>query len=263
MIYVTVTLCGLILALLAIRYDMYDREPWYMLLVATGLGAISCWAVGHLEDWVLYRWTSSGDQVLTQSTVAAFFEEASKFLVVVTIAATCRHHFNDPMDGIIYGAFAGLGFGICESMFYIDLAKASSPVPTHLQLFGQEAIRLILHFLTGGLGGFGFGLAQHGIRQWKIILPTWTAAAIGIHFLWDWSCGLPFEGSLSNVFQRSSAVSLMLFATFLFGVAVFTGVKWSRVVHPPKLACAPLLGWPFSLLARGNVDSSERKSQRQ
>ena len=59
------------------------------------------------------------------------------------------------MDGIIYGAFVGLGFGLFESAFYIDLARSVYPPPTHVQLFGQEAIRLLLYFLTGGLAAFG------------------------------------------------------------------------------------------------------------
>ncbi len=38
MIYVTTLLCALILSLFAYRYDMYDREPWYMLVLAVFVG---------------------------------------------------------------------------------------------------------------------------------------------------------------------------------------------------------------------------------
>jgi RsiW-degrading membrane proteinase PrsW (M82 family) len=249
MIYVTVALCALILALLVIRYDMYDREPWYMLVVAAGLGLFSCRTVGCVEDWCLVRFADP-HALAVHAAVAATFEEAFKILAVLTIAVCFRSHFNDPMDGIIYGAFAGLGFAICESTFYIELARSWHPKPTHPQLFGQEAIRLSLHLLTGAIGSFGLGLARYRIRHWKLILPTWVAAAVAIHFLWDWACGLPAAGESSYLFQRSTAVCLMLFATFMFAVAVITGIRWSQLVHPTNCTGRHLLGWPFSLLAR-------------
>lgn len=258
MIYVTVLLCAFILMLFAYRYDMYDREPWYMLLLVIALGMVSCWGVGYLEDALQVSLGATGMSITGQSVIAAVAEEGSKLLVVVLILICAPNQFNDPMDGIIYGAFAGLGFAMWESMFYIGLAQHAHPTPTHVQLFGQEAIRLLLHFLTGGLNGFGVGLFKFKIGQWKIILPTWIAAAIGIHFLWDFACGLPSEADRPELFRRSIAIGLILFATFLFGVAVYVGVSWSRLHHPAAKPKHQLLGWPFSLLLRSEKSVEER-----
>ncbi len=229
---------------------MYDREPWYMLVLAVVLGMLSCWGVGYAEDAMQLWLGKAGMSITGQSVIAAVVEEASKLLVVVLIALCFPTQFNDPMDGIIYGAFAGLGFALSESLFYIGLAHDAYPPPTETQLFGQEAIRLLLHFLTGGLNGFGLGLLKFKVEQWKLILPTWISAAIGIHFLWDFACGLPSDADGSELFRRSLAICLMLFATFLFGVAVYVGVSWSRLHHAQGAPKHQLLGWPFSLLVR-------------
>ena len=250
MIYVTMLLCASLLMSFAYRYDMYDREPWYMLVLAIVLWMVSCWGVGYFEDAVQVSLGETGMSIAGQSVIAAVAEEGSKLLVVVLIAICFPKQFDDPMDGIIYGAFAGLGFAICESIFYIDLAQHAHPTPTHVQLFGQESIRLILHFLTGGMNGFGIGLFKFKVGKWKIILPTWISAAIGIHFLWDFSCGLRGDADSPELFRRSIAIGLMLFATFLFGVAVYVGVSWSRLHHPAAESKHQLFGWPFSLLLR-------------
>jgi hypothetical protein len=89
------------------------------------------------------------------------------------------------------------------------------------------------------------------VPYWRIILPTWILAAVGIHFLWDYACGLPQDGEVSALFQRCAAVLLMLCGTGLFGVAVFVGNAWSRTVHPPQQPSDDqLIRWPFSLLIR-------------
>lgn len=251
MIYVTVILSAFVLAALAYRYDMYDREPWFMLALAIGLGMFACWGIGHFEDWVIVEVGEVGMSVWVRSALASTSEECCKLSVVVVIATCFYWYFNDPLDGLIYGAFAGLGFALFESGMYINLAKHSLPQPTSMELYGQEAIRLMLHFLTGGLGAVGLGLIKYKVSQAKFIMFSWFGAALAIHFLWDCACGLPAQsGDPSGMFQRSTAIGLMLFATGLFGVAVYVGAAWSRAIHPPDDPTQRLFGWPFSLLVR-------------
>jgi RsiW-degrading membrane proteinase PrsW (M82 family) len=68
---------------------------------------------------------------------AAVPEELFKFLVVVGYAA--RHkEFDEPMDGIVYGAVASLGFATLENVLYVSggglgmaLMRALTAVPAH------------------------------------------------------------------------------------------------------------------------------------
>ena len=243
--YIAILLAALFLVSLIYKYDMYDREPWFMLLLALFLGGLNAWVVGDAEDWAIFE-LHAINSIGLQALIASVFEEASKLAVVVVIWLVFRRWFNDPMDGIVYGALAGLGFALEESRFYLNLALSVSPQPPLADLFGQEATRLILHFLTGGIGGFGLGLIATQIRKGKRMLVGWVAAAFLIHFLWDYACGLP-QGTNDAIFRRFSAVALMLFALALFGIAVRIGNLWSAAVHPPDGPLPGLFGWPFNL----------------
>ena len=52
-VYAVVLLCALGLAAMVYRYDMYEREPWYMLLLALAMGGAAGFGVGHLEDFAI------------------------------------------------------------------------------------------------------------------------------------------------------------------------------------------------------------------
>lgn len=254
-IHITVVLCAFALVLLICRYDMYDREPWPLMLLALCAGGFSAWGISYLED-TLIRLSHAELSVAKQALIASICEETCKVLIILGIAVLFWRHFNDPMDGIVYGALAGLGFALEESRFYLSLVQHMSPAPTGVEVFGQESIRLILHFMLGGLDGFGIGLMWAKVRQWRVILPCWIAASFGIHFLWDYTTGL--SPQTAAVMQRSAAVMLMLFAMGLFGVAVAVGSLWSRAVHADSDDDRRLVRWPFTLL----LDPTSRKLRR-
>ena len=53
MLYATLAVCAVLAGLLIYRYDLYDREPWYMALIAVGLGAAAMLALSEIETWTL------------------------------------------------------------------------------------------------------------------------------------------------------------------------------------------------------------------
>lgn len=247
-IYITVGLAAFVLIGLIYKYDMYDREPWFMFLLALVLGGFSAWWVGDAEDWAILR-LDAVESLAIQAAIASVMEETAKLAIVLLIWAFFRRWFNDSMDGIVYGALAGLGFALEESRFYLDLVLRSAHRPSGADLFGQEVTRLILHFLTGGIGGFGLGLLATRVQKGAVILVGWLGAAFAIHFLWDYACGLP-QGDDDGLFRRGTAVGLMLFALTLFGIAVRVGNRWSSLQHPASGKPPRLFGWPFNLWFR-------------
>ena len=78
-----------------------------------------------------------GSGALDAFLCAALPEEFFKFLVVFRYAS--RHkEFNEPMDGIVYGVAASLGFATLENVLYVGgsgmgvaLLRALSAVPAH------------------------------------------------------------------------------------------------------------------------------------
>ncbi|MBL4632977.1 MAG: PrsW family intramembrane metalloprotease, partial [Kofleriaceae bacterium] len=85
---------------------------------------------------------------------AAIPEEFFKYLVVVFYCA--RHkEFDEPMDGIVYGVVASLGFATLENILYVSdggytvaLLRALTAVPGHA--------------LTGAFVGYFIGQAKFG-----------------------------------------------------------------------------------------------------
>ena len=226
-IHVIVLLAAVVLGLLIYKYDMYDREPWFLILLAVFLGGLSAWSIGYVEDWLILR-TNVLESILGQALIASTCEESCKVAIIFFIALCFRSWFNDPMDGIVYGALAGLGFGLEESRFYLEMALNSGAVPSKMELFGQEAVRLLLHFLTGGIDGFGIGLVwakfpvEIKVKNARLLFAIWLSVGFAVHFLWDYACGIP-QGQ-ATMLPRLFAVVLMLVALIFFGAAVMVGV---------------------------------------
>lgn len=233
--------CAVALVLLVYRYDLYEKEPWYMLLLAASAGGIGCWCIGYVEDFILLRLPANlGTSNLGMAGVASVSEELSKLIIVLLIAHLCRPHFNDPFDGVVYGAVVGVGFGVCESYMYIAMQTRSL-----WQQVGSEIVRLVLHLLFGALTCCGIGLARFAAPRWPLIFGGTLLASTGLHFVWDYFCGLPSTDA-GTLQQRGIAVVLMLAATGLFGFAVVHSIGHSEVIHSLGVK-RKIWGWPFSL----------------
>lgn len=231
-VFFGILVCTVLLGAIVYRYDLYDKEPWYLLLFVMALGFVVFWSIGFIEDFSNSRlgFYEAGDHTAGQAAVAATHEELAKLLVVVTMALLFRKHFNDPIDGLIYGAFAGLGMAVEESVFYMQHSTAAPG----FDVFGQEVIRLVLHILMGGTSGFGVGLiVEHSkLKHWVLVLFAFLAASMTIHFLWDYLCGIPTAtGGITpenEMFLRVTSVLLMLTAMSTFALAVKIGSHLSR-----------------------------------
>jgi len=240
--FLAILLCASILALLVVRYDLYEKEPWWLLALTLFLGGLTGWWAGSIEDKVLFAYPNKADSIAFQAALASVVEELLKLAVVLTIAFVFRGEFNDPLDGLIYGAFAGLGAAVEESWYYLELSQDLGA-----SVIGTELIRLLLHVFLGGLAGFGVGLARFRLPFWPLIFLAALSADLGLHFGWDYLCGIPAQRDDSALWQRLWAIGLMLTALSCFGAAVFYASRRSRQIHAPK-SREKLWGWPFSLI---------------
>ena len=140
-LYIALALCAFLFALLVYRYDLYEREPWYMLALAIALGYVAMRAAGSLE-LVALRYVETHVAI---AAVAALVEELSRFVMVVAIAVLFPRQFNDPMDGIVYGSMIGLGMAVEESFYLLGLLETPSPL-----LLPVEIVRLLGHLVMAG-----------------------------------------------------------------------------------------------------------------
>ena len=247
LLYAALFLCAAVVAIIVYRYDMHDREPPLLLALTVGLGMGAMWLAGKAQVFWLEQ-APGGIGVSARNTplvafLAATHEEAGKALAVLAIALVFRRRFNDPMDGIIYGSFAGLGAAVEES---IAVLRHSDPVSL---LPPAEVIRLLGHLVMGGIGGFGLGLAFQRHRAWGWALAGSFLAAVLLHFVWDLialpandirGTGAPAAPTRGH---SLAAIAVMLAGLVVYGSLVAAGSRFSRRAFAPG---APgLWGWPF------------------
>ncbi|MCX4243592.1 PrsW family intramembrane metalloprotease [Paraliomyxa miuraensis] len=160
--------------------------------------------------------------------IAAIPEEAAK-LASVFLMAWRRPEFDERMDGIVYGARAGLGFALVENVAYLLLLPHS--FSEYLQLYVARAVLAVPgHAIWGGVAGYfaarrrfdgrgpglwgGFGLAvlMHGLYDaWVFCAPV--AIADGHLWLASTVAGIPV------VIYAGPAIIILLGAMLLRSLA--------------------------------------------
>ena len=159
------------------RADRYEPEPAWLVALAFGWGAASTipsMILDILALTLMGGWMGS----------AAFVEEPLKILGVYLIAVSprLRNEVNDHLDGLLYGAAAGLGFGFVENVLYIaeHLAKGNPFIIV------VRALTIGMHMFCSGLIGWWIGyLRVSGVSvSWSRLVPA-LLISIGIHAGWN------------------------------------------------------------------------------
>lgn len=233
----TLSLCSIAALALVWRYDLYDKEPWWALLFAAGLGFVGMDAIEPVQVWCA-GWM--GAEPVRFALIASVTEEALKLACVIAVAVMLRRVFNDPVDGIIYGSVVGFGCAIEESIayFYEPVSRPWGP--------GPEVIRVMGHLIFGGLGGFGVGLIVCNTvsrrRAWLLFVLGFSTALL-LHFLWDvLASGMVMRAQPTNT-DRVLQISLMFVGLIAYAAALklawtdacraFEGEHWKRLLWAP------------------------------
>lgn len=179
-LYLTLAVCSVAIGTIAWRYDAYMREPWYMILATAAAGAALMWLAGQVQIFIIVRFAEHGRIMpnVSIASLAGLTEEIAKLTVVAAIAILAPKQLNEPIDGIIYGSFAGLGAAIEESIWIMGLDHPHYLPP-------QEPVRLAGHLVFGGIGGFGVGLLVTRAPRAALWTLLCIVGAATIHSLWD------------------------------------------------------------------------------
>jgi RsiW-degrading membrane proteinase PrsW (M82 family) len=239
LVHLTLLACALVAAVLVVRYDLYEREPWPMLAGAAATGGGVMWALGFLEDATLARFggPSAGPPVL--AAIAAVEEELVRLALVALIASLFPRQLNDPIDGLIYGSMIGLGMAVEESREVLSWMQPVWLLPP------TEPVRLLGHLVLGGITGFAVAMARLALPGWKVVLAQCVAISTGIHFVWDWIAFIVRDRDVMTPAQTIGAIGLMIVGMTIYGVLVVRGSRRSRDLFAPASPVA-LWGWPFA-----------------
>jgi len=156
-------------------------EPGRVLWATFGLGVLSVIPVLMVELPVARLLAPIHDPYL-HGVLDAFFgaaapEEGFKLLVLL---AYCDRHpeFDEPMDGIVYGAVASLGFATLENVLYVSGGG-----------IGLAALRAVtavpLHAFGGAILGYYVGQAKFTPKHRFRLILTGYLLAFALHGLYD------------------------------------------------------------------------------
>ncbi len=156
-------------------------EPGRVLWATFALGVLSVLPVIVVELLVARLFVHTGDPYQL-GALEAFFgasapEEAFKLLVLL---AYCERHpeFDEPMDGIVYGAVASLGFATLENVLYVGTGGLATAIPRALTA-------VPLHAFGGAILGYYVGQAKFTPRhRYRLIFGGYLIAFV-LHGLYD------------------------------------------------------------------------------
>ncbi len=202
---------SLVWLVLIVRHDDHEREPWHLVALAAALGAAATagvlWSRPLLED-ALAPMTPAFDAFV----VTAAGEEGWKLLALLPLV--CMREFDEPLDGIVYGAAVGLGFATAENLL---CAEYHASIGLLLQ---RASTSTLLH--AAATGCLGLCVAEGKLRRFGLPTGAWLAfgatVAVGGHGLYD----LFLQG------DRAQALVSLLVVLPAAVTLLATKVHWAR-----------------------------------
>ncbi len=222
-----------ILSFLALLWwlDRYDREPVWLLglvFIWGAIGAVMLSLMGNTLALVPLQWALGATAAMHAGAVliAPLVEEPTKALVLPLVVRS--RHFDNTTDGFVYGAAAGLGFGMTENFLYFvgtalegDLAAWMATVV--VRTFFSAVMHATASSVVGAFLGWGM------FRGWfaRVLAgAAGLALAMTIHGIWN---GLITADQLLNAGGLLFVTDLMLFpAQFLVVFVLFQGCLWDE-----------------------------------
>jgi protease PrsW len=201
------------------KRDKWEREPLRLVLTVYLFGFIAVVAALVINDTVALV---TGSVVATLVISAPIAEESLKWGVVRRRAYN-RKEFNEPLDGLVYGAAAALGFASLENVvFYL--------FPSFLESgFSSEFLYLAIvrglfsvpgHAIWTGTSCFFLGISKFspkGPRRYGVMLGG-LGLAIMLHATWNGViCGV-----IADVFNVLGA---------LLAMVAFTACSWLLIAN--------------------------------
>jgi RsiW-degrading membrane proteinase PrsW (M82 family) len=202
--------------------DRYDRAPLWLLLFTFlwgALGAVSLSLVGNHAFMAAFAALVGPEhaEALTAVVAAPLVEEPTKALWFLLLLRS--RHFAYASDGFVYGAAAGLGFGMTENLVYFLRASSYADADIWAEtVLARTFFSALLHACATSAVGAAVGGARYGGRPRRWLSTAFGfAVALGMHALWN---GLLVLDTLEGTERWSSLAR----ALFPFEVIVLVGV---------------------------------------
>ena len=205
--------------------DRYEKEPWGLLAVTFVWGAVPAILISLLAE-TLFGAPLAGLQaerlanLLEASGLAPVVEETAKALALVGLFLFFRREFDNVLDGVIYGALVGIGFGMTENLLYfLSSFLESGWRGWGVVVFLRTVLFGLNHAFFTAFSGAGLGaarLARRGWQRWLLPLLGLGAAMTfhGLHNLGVSLADISLVGLLLSLLTDGGGL-LVLFVVVL------------------------------------------------
>lgn len=238
MVYTFVAVSAVVPSLLLMWYfhrrDVF-REPPRDLWIVFGSGVLVVLPVLAIAGPINPLIEATPSPIL-YGLLSAFFqaaipEEVFKF-VVLRLAAR-RAAFDEPMDGVVYGVAASLGFATLENIAYVAngglavaLTRALTAVPSHAFL--------------GAIMGYFVGRAKFERDRRSTLLGLALVVPILLHGLYDWPLLAAARVAQAGAGEQPLILALLSIAPLVVVAAWICALRLSRRLRLAQLrALAP------------------------
>jgi RsiW-degrading membrane proteinase PrsW (M82 family) len=161
--------------------DRYEPEPLSWILFVYLLGIAVTIPVAMIEG-VMGEFLPG---FLIVVMVAPIVEEAGKYLVVRKTVYESGE-FDEPVDGIIYAAAAGLGFATLENVIYVFSAFETSLVLALQTGLIRAVISVPGHVLFSAMWGYSLGKARFlPAEKRPVVIAAGLILAMASHALFN------------------------------------------------------------------------------
>jgi len=209
--------------------DRYEKEPIWLASVAFLWGALPAVIISFVMEYALEVPGQGTGQVLADlieaGLAAPIIEEGAKALVLLGIYAFASREFDDPLDGIVYGALVGFGFGMTENaIYFISNAMEGSPVDQQLLVLMRSVVFGLNHAFFTSLTGVSLGYARLNRTRWKrrLIFIAGFSSAVLFHVIHN------TFASLAEYVCLSLGVSVLSQIGGLLVLVVIVFLAWAR-----------------------------------
>ena len=164
-------------------------------------------------------------EVAGSSLIAPVVEECAKGLIVFGILLVTRREMDSVLDGIVYGAMAGLGFALTENFFYFLSSLQEGGWGTWVMVVFIRAVVFGLnHAFFTGITGAAVGFARLSANALgRLVVPlVGLMGAVIFHSVHN------FGSTLASVTCLSLLVSLFSDWAGLVMLALAIGLAWRQ-----------------------------------
>lgn len=212
--------------------DAYP-EPPRVLWTTFGLGVLTVFPIlliGYpLQQAVELVPNPIASSLLGALFVAAIPEEFVKLLVLLGYNMRNRA-FDEPMDGIVYGVVASLGFATLENILFVFGGGMSVAV-------SRAFTAVPLHAFVGAIMGYYVGQAWRVPAERTRYIISGYGFAVLLHMLYDFPLmAMADVEDVRTVFVLGVCTLIVLFVCWMWTLRLVRRLRRDQLAHPPVAA---------------------------